>query len=504
MKTATTISNQNTFTRISHQEDQDDEKHYGCRFEMQEEKPSLFPSKRLLITILFSLSNVNLVFMRYNINVAVIEMTSSKTYVIDGNLNVAQPEEFLWDTKTTGLVLSLLFYGNLLSFLSGFVISKVGGSKMAAISMIISGILTFLLPIVLRYNFYAFLFCRFLTGILEGFAGAGLTEACSHWMPKSERGTLMSIYFNGFYVGTAAIYPLCGLLISVSGWPMVFYFTGLTSLLFSLLCLILIRNHPSEDKWISRKELSFILQDINTTSIKMVTTYSTYKRILTSIPIWMLFIVNFLCGWVDTTVLSSLALFIKDSTGKSTEEVAILSSVPGALGILASASGGPLMDYWKNNSSIALTRMHKIILGTAFISQMFLFMTQTFIQDLIMTIIIFVAIRLFLPYILIVMQLISINIAPNHTGLVAGYTSLWYALGMIASQTVASFMTSKHKIDEWNNYFLLTAGILLLGTILFTLYGSSEPQSWSMSPHFEGKKSNLSDKKETEGEALNQ
>ncbi|XP_065208474.1 sialin-like isoform X2 [Planococcus citri] len=402
MKTATTISNQNAFTRISLQEDQDDEK----RFEMQEEKPSLFPSKRLLITLLFSLSNANLVFMRFNVNVAVIEMTSSKTYVIDGNLNVTQPAEFPWDTKTTGLVLSILFYGNLLSFLSGFVISKVGGSKMAAISMIISGILTFLLPIVLRYNFYAFLFCRFLTGILEGFAGAGLTEACSHWMPKSERGTLTSIYLNGLYVGTAAIYPLCGLLISVSGWPMVFYFT--------------------------------------------------------------------------------------DCTGKSTEEVAILSSVPGALGILASALGGPLMDYWKNNSSIALTRMHKIILGTAFISQMFLFMTQTFIQDLIMTIIIFVAIRLFLPYILIVMQLISINIAPNYTGLVAGYTSFWFALGPIASQTVASFMTSKHKIDEWNNYFLLTAGILLLGTILFTLYGSSEPQSWSMSPNFEGKKSNLS------------
>ncbi|XP_065208468.1 vesicular glutamate transporter 3-like [Planococcus citri] len=496
MKTEST-SNQTVFTPISLQKDQDDKQ----RFEMQEEKPSLFLSKRFLITILFSLSNVNIIFMRYNINVAVIEMTSSKTNLVDGN-NVTQSAEFLWDTKTTGLVLSILYYGNLLSFLSGFVIPKVGGSTTVAISMLIAGIITFLQPIALRLNFYAFLFCRFTIGILDGFACAGLTEVCSYWMPKSERRTLMSISFNGCYIGIAVVYPICGLLISVCGWPMVFYVTGLTSLLFSLLCLILIRNHPSEDKWISRKELSFILQDINTTSTKTVTTYP-YKRIFTSAPIWMLFMANFFCKWVITTVLSSLPLFIKDSTEKNTEEVAIISSLPGTLGILAPALCGPLMDYWKNNSSIGLTQMHKIIIGAAFTCQMILFVAQTFIQDLIITIIIFVMIQLFLPFISLVLELISINIAPNHTGLVAGFTAFWYALSPIVSQTLASFMTSNRKIDEWNNYFLVTAGVLLLGTILFTLYGSSEPQSWSMSPNYEAKKSNLSDKNEIEGEALN-
>ncbi|XP_065208466.1 uncharacterized transporter slc-17.2-like [Planococcus citri] len=503
MKTNAT-RNQNGSVML--QKVQDDKKWQTSetRSEIDAGKPPLLFSKRLLIAVLLFLTNANMIFVRYNVNVAVVEMAFPKPINASGHGNgngsgndtEMQPAEFQWDSKTVGLVLSILFYGNLLSFLSGFVISKMGGSKSMSIMLLICGITTFLHPIALRSSFYLFLFCRFMTGIMAGFANASLVEACSHWMPKSERGTLMAICFNGLYVATAIIHPIVGFIISVGGWPMVFYSTGVVSFLLSLVCLILIRNHPSEDNWISKKELSYILEETTTTRKRTGTTYP-YIVILTSVPVAMLCIMNLLCSWSVSIVLTSLPLFLKDSTGKGTEEVAFISSLPCILGIFISLLGGPLMDYWKNHSSITLTQMHKIVIGIAYTTQFILLVAVTFVQDLVATIIIFVLISLFQPLMSLLLQLICVNLAPNHTGLIAGYTFIWYATGPIAAQTVAGFMTPCHSISEWNSYFLLTAGIILFGTVLFVLYGSSEPQPWSMSPNSE-KKLNLTEKNEEE------
>ncbi|XP_065208475.1 sialin-like [Planococcus citri] len=467
---------------------QDDEKLQKSvvKFQIGMEKPSLIVSKRFLVTILLFLSNANMVFVKYNVNIAVIEMTSSKSTFVNENLTTTQHAEFQWDSIDTGLALSIYFYGNLLSFLSGFIISKFGGWMSMAGSMTISSITTFLQPITLSYSFYLFLFCRFLTGVFTGFAYSGFTEACSHWMPKSERGTLMSICFNGFHIATATVHLICGIIISEWGWPMVFYITGIVGSLISILCLLLVSNHPSEDKWISKKELTFILNDIDTSRTEKVKAHP-HKHILRSTPVRMFCIMNILLSWTSSTVVTSLPLFIKDSTGRNTKEVAFISSLPNFLGILVSTVSGPLMDYWKNHSNITQTRMHKIMIGIALTSELILFVSLTFVRDLITTMVIFVLIGLFLPYIFLVLQLILTNMVPNHTGLISGYMSFWNSMSPIAAQTVLGFMTPNHAMNEWDNYFLLTAGILLLGTILFTLYGSSEPQSWSLSPNFENK-----------------
>ena len=52
-------------------------------------------------------------------------------------------------------------------------------------------------------------------------------------------------------------------------------------------------------------------------------------------------------------------------------------------------------------------------------------------------------------------------------------------------------------LAEWYRCFMLTSGVLLLGAIIFCVFGSSEAQPWSLSSNIE-KKSNPSSKHHAE------
>ncbi|XP_065208476.1 vesicular glutamate transporter 3-like [Planococcus citri] len=458
-------------------------------------KPSLLFSKRFFITILLFFSNISMILIEHNININIIEMTSPKQ-IKNGDLNETQPPEFPWDPARRGVVLSVSAYGRLLSFLSGPLISKLGGATTWGLSMMAAGITTLLQPISLRYDFFAFLACRFLIGAFDSFYNASALEACSRWIPKCERGTLISVSVNGVYVGIAIAYPICGLIISELGWAAVFYLLGGICVIMSLLCLILIRNQPSEDKWISKKELAYILKETDTVCPKKDIT-RPYRTILSSPPIWALCTGYFVNGWVVMMLLAGLPLLIKDLTNKETKEVAIISSIPSILGIFISLAAGTIMDYWKNNSSISLTRMHKILIGVSYASQMFLFVALTFVSNLTTIMILFVLIRAFLPFGFLILRLISVSITPNHTGITASIVMSFFSLSKIANQMVVGFLTYDHTAEEWNQCFILTAGLLICGAIAFVLYGSSEAQSWSLASNLQ-KQPQTSDESELE------
>ena len=70
----------------------------------------------------------------------------------------------------------------------------------------------------------------------------------------------MSFTINGLNVGVAIVHSFCAFLANKWGWPMIFYATGTISVVISVICYILVKNQPSEDKWISKTELEYIQQ----------------------------------------------------------------------------------------------------------------------------------------------------------------------------------------------------------------------------------------------------
>ncbi|XP_065208464.1 sialin-like isoform X2 [Planococcus citri] len=380
-----------------------------------------------------------------------------------------------------GTVTSLTAYGALLACTSGFVISKLGASLSCALCMMMCGITTLLYTITLHYNFYSFVACRLITGIFVGLHIPIHLEIFSRWVPQCERVSLMAFIYNGLSVGVMVVHPFCGLIAFKWGWPMIFYTTGSISIIMAFLLLTLLKNSPSEDKSISKKELVYILNglEIKNSTKKVV---NPYRKIATSLPVWALCIANFVHMSGICFLADCLPWYIKDITGKNIKDVGFITAIPNTVSMVMVLFTGFLLQYWKNNSNIPPTQMSKIIMASGFIIEMFLFLAITLVSDFITIMLILIAMRFITPLNSLNIQLIVINIAPGHTGMIAGIAEFCSQLAAILTQTIIGFLTANRSMEEWNRCFILIAGICAFSTVIFTLFGSNEAQEWALAP----------------------
>ena len=70
----------------------------------------------------------NVYSLRVNLSVAIVAMTENRT-IIDADGNESWHQDFPWDSKQKGLILSSFFYGYILTqFIGGYVGGKIGGN----------------------------------------------------------------------------------------------------------------------------------------------------------------------------------------------------------------------------------------------------------------------------------------------------------------------------------------------------------------------------------------
>ncbi|XP_065208507.1 sialin-like [Planococcus citri] len=435
--------------------------------------PSIWLSKRFLVTCLIFLGLVNMSMIKLNVCIAVVEMTSEKL-IIEENRTITQRAEFDWDTSKVGLLLNMYEYGGMMSFVLASVPSKIGGSTACGTFTLLIGLLTLLAPISVYQDFKWLLMNRFLIGVCDNIAYASKSEVFQRWIPVTERSRLMSLSYNGLFIGTTIIHSSGGILAYKWGWPMVFYATGISCLVWSIIWLILIPNDPSKDRRISKKELAHIVNGTVKKTTKVVNI--PYKNIFTSIPFWTLCLCRMIQGWSLTTILACLPLFVKDATQTSTDLVGYISSIPSIVCTLMIPLIGAGMDSWKNNSKIKITKMHKIIVGFILFFGATLLGSAMLLSNFILTIACFAIIRTLLSLNALVLLMVVIYMAPNHAGTISALSTFWYALGNILSHHAIGEMTSNHSVEEWNRVFTLTASFMALGGLLFISFGSSEPQ----------------------------
>ena len=84
--------------------------------------------RRYLIVLMGFLGFINVYTLRINLSVAIVAMTENRT-VINSDGTTSYEQDFNWDTKEQGLVLSSFFYGYILTqFLGGYIASRIGGN----------------------------------------------------------------------------------------------------------------------------------------------------------------------------------------------------------------------------------------------------------------------------------------------------------------------------------------------------------------------------------------
>lgn len=140
------------------------------------------------------------------------------------------------------------FVGYLISvFFSGMIVSKIGQRLFIFLSLLIVGTTMVLLS---YSNGFVYLFILYiLTGIGSGGANVSMMSLVSSWFTKKNRGkgagiitigSGFAIIFSGFFI------PYINKLKGMEGWRLNWFILGLIVIAISFLCLILLRNKPSE------------------------------------------------------------------------------------------------------------------------------------------------------------------------------------------------------------------------------------------------------------------
>ncbi|XP_065208413.1 sialin-like isoform X2 [Planococcus citri] len=442
---------------------------------------SLWLSKRFFVAFVLFLCFVNFQVLRNNVNITVVEMTSNKT-ITRGNLTITSPPDFNWDSITIGLVLSILAYGGLLSFFGGFLVDWLGGAVNCSLCLFVAGTMTILHPAALYLDFRLFLACRFVTGVFESFFYVSTADIFARWFPKNERSTLISFSFNGTNVGVAVVYPFCGYLANTWGWQVVFYVTGGISMLSAVICITLIKNRPSQDRWISKKELDYILEETETSLTEITEINHPYKSIFTSGPVWAICMVVFAYMWINTVVGSCLPLYLKDMTQKSTDEIGLITSIPNIVFIITFPIAGVLMSYWDNCSKLSVSRIHKIMMTFACVTSTISLVVITLITDFAVSLISVIVIQIVTSFMALIIEIVPVSLHADSGSIIVGMISVFLSVGAIVSQSATSLIVTNHTMQEWNDCFLLASSILLLTAVIFAIYGSSEPQTWTPAP----------------------
>ncbi|XP_027810127.2 voltage-gated purine nucleotide uniporter SLC17A9 isoform X4 [Marmota flaviventris] len=158
---------------------------------------------------------------------------------------VAMSQDFGWNKKEAGIVLSSFFWGYCLTqVVGGHLGDRIGGEKVILLSASTWGSITMATPLLAHLgsaHLVSMVFSRVLIGLLQGVYFPALTSLLSQRVRESERAFTYSTVGAGSQFGTLVTGVVGSLLLDWCGWQSVFYFSGGLTLLW--VCYVY-RPHP--------------------------------------------------------------------------------------------------------------------------------------------------------------------------------------------------------------------------------------------------------------------
>lgn len=148
-------------------------------------------------------------------------------------------------------------------------------------------------------------------GLAEGVTFPCMHEIWSKWAPPQERSRMASIQYAGTYVGMVIAMSSCGILANKFGWESVFYIFGAIGCVWYIFWVLLVRQSPEKDPYISEEEKLYILTALRRSKNVCNQKNIPWTSIFTSSAVWAIAVSHFAENWGVYTLLTQLPLFLK-------------------------------------------------------------------------------------------------------------------------------------------------------------------------------------------------
>ena len=169
-----------------------------------------------------------------------------------------QYERYDWNAQVQGIVLSSFFvFYIIMQVPAGRAAEVYGGKWIIAFSIVGSGVINLVTPVIAS-SLVLLVVSRLALGFVQGGVYPAAYALVRDWTPLSERSLSFAMLDLGGTVGTVVGSAVSGYLAAHSGWPSIFYVSGVMGLVGFVLWMLLGSSRPETSRFISKRELEFL------------------------------------------------------------------------------------------------------------------------------------------------------------------------------------------------------------------------------------------------------
>ncbi len=151
--------------------------------------------------------------------------------------------------QDTSLLAGLFFLGYFMFQVPGAVLARrYSVRRVVFATLVLWGVFATLTGVI--REFWLLALDRFLLGVAESLVFPVMLHLLTQWFTRAERSRANTILMLGNPVTLLVMSPITGYLIQKLGWQMTFVVEGLPSILWAVVWLALVRDRPSEAKWL--------------------------------------------------------------------------------------------------------------------------------------------------------------------------------------------------------------------------------------------------------------
>ncbi|XP_062935258.1 voltage-gated purine nucleotide uniporter SLC17A9 [Cynocephalus volans] len=373
-------------------------------------------------------------------------------------------QDFGWNKKEAGIVLSSFFWGYCLTqVVGGHLGDRIGGEKVILLSASAWGFITTATPLLAHLggaHLVFMTFSRILMGLLQGVYFPALTSLLSQKVRESERAFTYSTVGTGSQFGMLVTGAMSSLLLDCYGWQSVFYFSGGLTLLW--VCYVY-------RYLLSEKDLILALGILERGLPVSRHTKVPWRQLFQKPSVWAAIISQLSSACSFFVLLSWLPTFFKETFPHAKGWV--FNMVPWLVAIPASLFSGFLSDCLINQGYRAITVrkfMQVMGLGLSSVFALCLGHTSSFIQS-----VVFASASIGLQT--FNHSGISVNIqdlAPTCAGFLFGVANTAGALAGVVGVYLGGYLIE--TTGSWACMFNLVAIISSLGLCIFLVFGQAQ------------------------------
>ncbi|XP_059139056.1 vesicular glutamate transporter 2-like [Physella acuta] len=371
-----------------------------------------------------------------------------------------------------GMFISLVFCGY---FASRFPAPRIMGT-----GTFISSVLFMILPVVFENSKSGVMVIRFLQGLIEGLGQPAIAVLITSWALKHERSLMFSVGFLGLYLGPAVGNVISGVLMCYVSWHSPMYACGVIGVIWALVWSFVAYPLPQECPFLGKDEaLRYIKEgEIIFKGSKEVAETTPWKEILTSKPVWAIWVASFCKSFVFSCILAVHPMFFKEVFGILAADIGLVMSLAYVLNSIFICVCSFIADRLIASRLFSVTSIRKFMQCFGVGAEAVFFICMIYSKTYVTSVFFMAS-----AYVIGGMTFAGyscniVDLSPQFSGPVSA-VAISGIVGSVLSTLFASFLAGeRNSVSYWAPLFWAEVGVSAATAVFYFLFASGEKQPW--------------------------